>query len=94
MRELLAAEAVLVLRLLFLEVLLHTQGAVAVAVKVVVEQGELVAAALVRLLLELLERQTQAVAVVVFIIVAPAQAVQALSLFATPAQFNISLVAQ
>jgi hypothetical protein len=31
MRELLAAEAVLVLHLLFLEVLLHTQVAVAVA---------------------------------------------------------------
>jgi hypothetical protein len=54
----------------------------------------LVAAVLVRVLLELLERQTRAVVEVVFIILAPAQAVLELSLSVTPAQFNISLVAQ
>jgi hypothetical protein len=58
--------------------------------QVAVVQGQLV------LHPELLELQTQAVVAVVKVVVPElvVMAVQALSFFATPAQFNISLVAQ
>ncbi len=62
----------------------------------VLEQVEL-AVAVLELLPEPMERLTLVVALVATLeitLIQAAQAVQALSLFATPAQFNISLVAQ
>jgi hypothetical protein len=90
---------VLVLHLQYLEQLQHTLAAVVVELLVVL----LVQAALVVAVMEnqapqeatmvLREPQTLVEAVAVGITLA-VQAVQALSFFATPAQFNISLVAQ
>jgi hypothetical protein len=89
---------VLVLHLLFLELLLFMQGAEAVFVL----QEHPVLVVWVAAVLEVLVRESQAQQILVEVAAARSlvldmqvvQAVQALLSFATPAQFNISLVAQ